>query len=100
MAEPQIKANQLQQFQPPTINVEDFLARIEQAIKSTVKQQILPNAVYDYEETVAVTGFSLSTIIRADRAGRLAGRYEGRRRYFRGRDLLKWLFDEEGGDSQ
>jgi hypothetical protein len=38
-----------------------------------------------------VTGFSLSTLIRAEEAGKLKRRYNGRRRFYLGSDLLRWL---------
>ncbi len=57
----------------------------------TSKQPIIETAVYDREEAVSVTGFSLSTLIRAEEKGRLNGRSEGRRRFYLGADLLTWL---------
>ena len=81
-----------------TLNLDELIARCEQTIRKNFKQEILPNAVYGYDELSAVTGFSISTIIRADRRRHLIGRYEGRRRYFLGSDVLKWLADKEGGD--
>jgi len=104
MAEPTVNANCTEQILPTGLYenrwLDELLTRIEQTVKGALKQPIHPDAVYDYEETVAVTGFSLSTIIRADRRGDLQGRYEGRRRYFMGRDILKWLADSEGGGNQ
>jgi type IV secretory pathway protease TraF len=99
MVEALLNASQSPQF-PPIFDVDGLIVRIEQTIKSALKQPILPDAVYSYDELVQVTGFSLSTIIRADRKGRLAGRYEGRRRYFIGRDVLTWLTAKEGGENQ
>ena len=65
------------------------------------KQEIQPNAVYGRDEAVAVTGFSLSTLIRAEDRGDLLGRFNGRRRYYLGSDLLKWLKGQkEGGVEQ
>lgn len=55
------------------------------------KQPIFENAVYDRNEASVVTGFSLSTLIRAEESGKLKGRYNGRRRFYLGSDLLKWL---------
>ncbi|MDQ3012460.1 MAG: helix-turn-helix domain-containing protein [Acidobacteriota bacterium] len=98
MAQTTLNANPSQQFSPLFFDVDRLIARIEEALKRGVKQPIQPNAIYSYEELVEVTGFSLSTIIRADRSGRLKGRYEGRRRYFVGSEILKWLGDKEGGD--
>lgn len=61
------------------------------------KQPIIENAVYEREEAIAITGFSLSTLIRAEKSGELKGRYKGRRRYYFGSDLLKWLQEERYG---
>lgn len=58
------------------------------------KQPILENAIYDREEAANVTGFSLSTLIRAEEKQKLRSRYIGRRRFYLGRDLLAWLSDE------
>lgn len=98
MIETIANANPSPQFQQ-IFSVEDLLTRIEQIIKKAVKQPILPDAIYNYDELSEVTGFSLSTIIRADRKGSLLGRYQGRRRYFVGKDVLSWLADREGGES-
>jgi hypothetical protein len=62
-----------------------------------VKQPIIENAVYEREEAIAITGFSLSTLIRAEKSGGLKGRHKGRRRYYLGSDLLKWLQEEHYG---
>ena len=64
---------------------------------SPVKQPIIENAVYEREEAIAITGFSLSTLIRAEKSGGLKGRHKGRRRYYLGSDLLKWLQEEHYG---
>ena len=67
-------------------------------IQATInKQAIIENAVYEREETIAITGFSLSTLIREEKSGRLRGRNIGRRRYYLGADLLKWLQGDENG---
>lgn len=55
------------------------------------KQPILESAVYDRAEAIAITGFSLSTFIRAEQKGKLQARRQGRRVYFLGSDLLRWL---------
>ena len=69
-----------------------------EANRRTSKQPILETAIYGRDEAIAVTGFSLSTLIRAEDAGKLQGRYQGRRRFYFGRDLLRWLeASEEGG---
>jgi hypothetical protein len=60
----------------------------------SIKQPIIENAVYEREEAIAITGFSLSTLIRAEKSGGLKGRHKGRRRYYLGSDLLKWLSEE------
>jgi len=65
-----------------------------------VKQPIIENAVYEREEAIAITGFSLSTLIRAEKSGGLKGRHKGRRRYYLGSDLLKWLQEEHYGLSK
>jgi hypothetical protein len=62
-----------------------------------IKQPIIENAVYEREEAIAITGFSLSTLIRAEKSGELKGRNIGRRRYYLGVDLLKWLQGDENG---
>lgn len=58
------------------------------------KQPIIELAVYSRDEAVTVTGFSLSTLLRAEQKGKLKGRYQGRRRYYIGRELLAFV----GGD--
>ena len=65
-----------------------------------IKQPIIENAVYEREEAIAITGFSLSTLIRAEKSGELKGRNKGRRRYYLGADLLKWLQGDENGDGR
>jgi hypothetical protein len=60
----------------------------------SIKQPIIENAVYEREAAIAITGFSLSTLIRAEKSGGLKGRHKGRRRYYLGSDLLKWLQEE------
>jgi hypothetical protein len=62
-----------------------------------MKQPIVVNAVYEREEAIAITGFSLSTLIRAEKSGELRGRNIGRRRYYLGADLLKWLQGDDSG---
>jgi hypothetical protein len=66
----------------------------------TIKQPIIENAVYEREEAIAITGFSLSTLIRAEKAGELKVRNKRRRRYYLGIDLLKWLQGDENGDGK
>lgn len=61
----------------------------------TIKQPIIETAVYDRQDAVKVTGFSLSTLLRSEEKGKLKGRYQGRRRYYLGKDLLAFL---AGGD--
>jgi hypothetical protein len=61
----------------------------------TDKRPIIENAVYDRQEAVIVTGFSLSTLIRSEENGDLKGRYRGRRRYYLGKDLLAYLAGED-----
>lgn len=61
------------------------------ANRQSIKQPILETAVYGRDEAIAVTGLSLSTLIRAEGAGRLRGRYAGRRRFYFGRDLISYL---------
>ncbi len=65
-----------------------------------IKQPIIENAVYEREEAIAITGFSLSTLIRAEKSGELKGRNIGRRRYYLGADLLKWLQGDGNGDGR
>jgi hypothetical protein len=62
------------------------------------KQPIIETAPYDRQETIAVTGFSLSTLIREEERGNLKPRRKGRRVYYMGSDLLAWL-SREGGAS-
>jgi hypothetical protein len=78
------------------------MLEIEQnLIQSTIKKQpIIENAVYERAEAIAITGFSLSTLIRAEKSGELRGRNIGRRRYYLGADLLKWLQGDENGDGK
>jgi hypothetical protein len=64
------------------------------------KQAIIENAVCEREEAIAITGFSFSTLIRAEKSGGLRGRNIGRRRYYLGADLLKWLQGDENGDGK
>jgi hypothetical protein len=64
------------------------------------KQPIIENAVYERVEVIAITGFSLSTLIRAEKSGQLLGRNIGRRRYYLGSDLLKWLQGDENGNGK
>lgn len=77
----------------PGFDLEDLIAQLEAKLK--IKQEILPNAVYDRDEAIALTGFSLSTFIRAEQKRKLNGRWEGRRRYYLGVDLLTWLKGKE-----
>lgn len=76
------------------------MLEIEQNLNQAaiIKQPIIENAVYEREEAIAITGFSLSTLIRAEKSGELRGRSIGRRRYYLGADLLKWLQGDENGD--
>lgn len=60
----------------------------------TKKHPIIETAVYDRQEAVIVTGLSLSTLIRSEEKGKLKGRYQGRRRYYLGKDLLTYLSGE------
>ena len=85
---------------PPALSgfdLDGLIAHLEAKLKP--KQEILPNAVYDRDEAIAITGFSLSTFIRAEQKRKLKGRWEGRRRYYLGVDLLEWLKGKEGGDA-
>jgi hypothetical protein len=66
----------------------------------TEKQPIIENAVYEREAAIAITGFSLSTLIRAEKSGQLTGRNIGRRRFYLGSDLLKWLQGDENGNGK
>jgi len=77
----------------PGFDLDELIARIE--AKFQPKQEILPNAVYDRDEAIAITGFSLSTFIRAEQKRKLNGRWKGRRRYYLGIDLLNWLKEKE-----
>lgn len=84
------------QAPPPALSgfdLDELIARIEAKLKP--KQEILPNAVYDRDEAIAITGFSLSTFIRAEQKRKLNGRWKGRRRYYLGVDLLAWLKGKE-----
>jgi len=82
----------------PDFNLDELIARLEAKLKP--KQEILPNAIYDREEAIAITGFSLSTFIRAEQKRKLNGRWEGRRRYYLGVDLLTWLKGKEAGNDK
>ncbi|HMV46682.1 MAG TPA: hypothetical protein PLD20_33370 [Blastocatellia bacterium] len=74
------------------------MSQVSFEANTSPKQPILETAVYGRDEAIAITGFSLSTLIRAEEKGKLRGRYEGRRRFYFGRDLLRWLGAcEEGG---
>ncbi len=64
---------------------------LAEANRQPNKQPIIETAVYRRGDAIAVTGFSLSTLIRAEDAGKLRGRYAGRRRFYFGRDLIAWL---------
>jgi hypothetical protein len=50
-----------------------FMSEIDVNVISAppVKQPIIENAVYEREEAIAITGFSLSTLIRAEKSGGL-----------------------------
>lgn len=103
MTEQPMKANVARHFPPPSLDFEGLIERIKEALQATAKSEILPSAIYSREELSKLTGFSLSTIIRAEEAGKLTVRYEGRRRYIIGTDALKWLAGgdgEGGGDDQ
>jgi len=67
---------------------------------SPIKQPIIESAVYEREEAIAITGFSLSTLIRAEKSRGLKGRHKGKRRYYLGSDLLKWVQEEHYGLSK
>lgn len=77
----------------PGFDLDELLAHLKP------KREILANAVYDRDEAIAITGFSLSTFIRAEQKQKLIGRWEGRRRFYFGDDLLKWLKGKEGGNA-
>lgn len=79
----------------PGFDLNELIARIEATLKT--KPEIQPNAIYDREEAVSVTGFSLSSLIRAEEKGKLKGRHQGRRRYYFGKDLIAYL---SGGDDE
>ena len=64
-------------------------------VEPTLKQPIIENAIYERQEAINLTGFSLSTLLRAEKAGKLQRRRVGRRRFYFGIDLLRWLSDEE-----
>lgn len=74
-----------------------LIAHLESKLKP--KQEILPNAVYDRDEAIAITGFSLSTFVREEQRRKLNGRWKGRRRYYLGVDLLAWLKAKEGDNA-
>lgn len=93
MAKEHVNANQRLISHPHLFDFYALIARIEEALKP--KQEILPNAIYDRDEAIAITGFSLSTFIRAEQKRKLIGRWEGRRRYYLGTDLLTWLKGRE-----
>ncbi len=77
----------------PGFDLDRLIAHLEAKLKP--KQEILPNAVYGRDEAIAITGLSLSTFIRAEQKRKLKGRWEGRRRYYMGNDLLAWLKGKE-----
>ena len=60
-----------------------------------LKQPIIENAIYERQEVIMLTGFSLSTLLRAEKSGKLRRRCVGRRRFYFGIDLLRWLSEEE-----
>jgi hypothetical protein len=68
-----------------------------EAKQPTFKQPIVENAPYNRKEATDLTGFSLSTLIRAEERGKLKPRRQGRRVYYMGADILSWLNAEEGG---
>ena len=67
----------------------------EKPIEGHAKQPIVETAVYDRKEAICLTGFSLSTLIRAENKRELRSRTQGRRRYYLGHDLLAWLSNGE-----
>lgn len=69
-----------------------------QANPQRTKQPIISSAPYDRQETIAVTGFSLSTLIREEERGNLKPRRKGRRVYYMGHDLLEWLSADGGAN--
>ena len=78
----------------PGFDLNELIARIEATLKT--KPEIQLNAIYDRDEAIVVTGFSLSTLIRAEQKRKLKGRWEGRRRFYLGSDLLRWLKAQSG----
>lgn len=64
-------------------------------VEPTLKQPIIENAIYERQDVIRLTGFSLSTLLRAEKAGKLRRRCVGRRRFYFGIDLLRWLGDGE-----
>jgi hypothetical protein len=102
MAEHLANANPTALFQPPGCDLDELIRRIKEALQPSTKREILPNAVYSRDELANITGFSLSTIIRAEESDTLIVRYKGRRRYIVGADALQWLAGRtgEGGDEQ
>lgn len=70
------------------------MAEVSFEANTSPKQPILETAIYARDEAIAVTGFSLSTLIRAEQKQKLKARWVGRRRYYLGRDLLAWLTGE------
>lgn len=91
MSENLSNANKIRDFRLPDFDIDALVVRIEQSLKAIIKQEILPNAVYDRDQAVKLTGFSHRTLIRAENRGELAKRYRGRNRYYMGADLLAWL---------
>lgn len=91
MTEVNVNANALAQLPPPEFDLDRLIERIKETLQPPAKSEILAGAIYRREELARLTGFSLSTIIRAEEAGKLTVRYEGRRRYCLGSDVLKWL---------
>lgn len=89
-------ANQPPISYAPVFDDDALIAKLIASLKP--KQEILPNAIYDRDEAIAITGFSLSTFIRAEQKRKLNGRWEGRRRYYLGVDLLTWLKGKGGDD--
>jgi predicted nucleic acid-binding Zn ribbon protein len=71
------------------MKIDEAVERILAAIGH--KQEILPNAVYCREEVVEITGFSVSTVIRAENKGKLNARHVCERPHYMGSDVLEWL---------